>query len=224
MNVAKAKPNRNARRGSGRPTKEQAGRITEHIVDVATRLFVESSFEAVSVDLIAATARVSKQTFYARFASKEALFAAVIRKGVNDLLAPAVTESNRDGPIEATLIRIGVELSKRALAPAAVAMDRLISSEAHQFPQLAAAYHENALHARGLIASVFSNAMRDGQIRSMDASFLAEQFVYAVIDGPVRGIVLSGKIAKADKNLRERVTCAVGLFLDGCRDHPARRT
>src|SRR5882724_5701335 len=132
MNVTKAKPARSVRRHSGRPTKEQAEQITGHLVDVATRLFLESSFEAISVDLIAATARISKQTFYARFASKEALFAAVIRKGVNDLLVPAVAASNRDGPVEATLVTIGVELSKRALAQAAIALERLIASEAHQ--------------------------------------------------------------------------------------------
>src|SRR4051794_3100481 len=135
MNRAKAKPNKSARRSSGRPTKEQAGRLTDHIVEVATRLFLESSFEAVSVDLIAATAQISKQTFYARFADKETLYGAVIRKRMNDLLLPAATASSRDGPIEATLIRIGVELSKRALAPVAVALDRLVRSEAHQFPQ-----------------------------------------------------------------------------------------
>src|SRR6266581_6516208 len=129
MNVAKAKPNRSARRGSGRPTKEQAEQIADHIIDVATRLFSETNFEATSVDLIAATARISKQTFYARFASKETLFAAVIRKGVNDLLMPAVAKSSRVGPLEATLVRIGIELTKRALAPAAIALDRLIASE-----------------------------------------------------------------------------------------------
>jgi len=224
MNVTKAKPSRSARRHSGRPTKEQAGQITGHIIDVATRLFLESSFEAISIDLIAATARVSKQTFYARFASKEALFAAVIRKGVDDLLVPAVIESNRDGSIEVTLVRIGVELSKRALAPAAVALDRLIASEAHRFPQLALAYHENAIHARELIADIFSNAMRDGQIRSANASFLAEQFLYAVIDGPVRALILRGKTAGPEKDLRERIAAAAGLFLDGCRDRPARRS
>jgi TetR/AcrR family transcriptional regulator, mexJK operon transcriptional repressor len=223
MTVAKAKPNRNARRRSGRPTKEQAERLTEHIIEVATRLFLESSFEAISIDLIAETARVSKQTFYARFPSKEALYSAVIRKGVNDLLVPAITESSRDGPIETTLVRLGVEISKRALAPAAIALNRLISSEAHQFPELALAYHENAIHARDLIANVFSNAMRDGQIRSMDASFLADQFLYAVVDGPVRTMVISGKVVKSDKDLRERITSAVGLLLNGCRDHPARR-
>jgi AcrR family transcriptional regulator len=224
MNVTKAKPSRSARPHSGRPTKEQAGQITGHIIEVATLLFLESSFEAVSVDLIAAKARISKQTFYARFASKETLFAAVIRKGVNDLLLPAVAESNRDGAIETTLVRIGIELSKRALAPAAIALERLVASEAHQFPQLALAYHENAVHARELIADIFSNAMRDSQIRSTDARFLAEQFMYAVVDGPVRAMVLSGKIAKSEKDLRERVTSAVGLLLNGCRDDSARRS
>src|SRR5229473_1346566 len=155
MSGTKAKPSRSARPHSGRPTKEQAGQITGHIVEVATQLFLESSFEAVSVDLIAAKARISKQTFYARFASKEALFAAVIRKGVNDLLVPAAGKSDRAGPIDAILTSIGVELSRRALAPAAIALDRLIATEAHQFPRLALAYRDNVLHAQKLIADIF---------------------------------------------------------------------
>ncbi len=179
MNGAKAKPNRSARRGSGRPTKEQAEQITELIIDVATRLFSETNFEATSVDLIAATARISKQTFYARFVSKEALFAVVIRKRMNDLLMPVPGETGQAGPIETTLLRIGLELSRRALTPAAIALDRLIA--------------------------------------------LAEQFLYAVVDGPAHALILSGKTAKSEKELRERTAAAVGLFLDGCRDHPARR-
>jgi hypothetical protein len=35
-------------------------------------------------------------------------------------------------------------------------------------------------------------------------------------------MVLSGKIVKSEKELRERVTAAVRLFLDGCREHPVR--
>jgi len=223
MNGAKAKPNRSARRGSGRPTKEQAEQITELIIDVATRLFSETNFEATSVDLIAATARISKQTFYARFVSKEALFAVVIRKRMNDLLMPVPGETGQAGPIETTLLRVGLELSRRALTPAAIALDRLIASEAHQFRELALAYHVSAIHARELIADIFSDAMREGQIRSADARFLAEQFLYAVVDGPAHALILSGKTAKSEKELRERTAAAVGLFLDGCRDHPAPR-
>ncbi|CAN5368412.1 TetR/AcrR family transcriptional regulator [soil metagenome] len=216
MNVARARPKKPSQRSSGRPTKEQAGQLTERIIEVATRLFLDTSFETVSVDLIAATAKISKQTFYARFASKDAVFAEVIRNGTNNLLLPAVTESNRDSPIETTLVRIGLEFTKKALAPAAMAHDRLIASEAHKFPQLAAAHQQNGLHARSLIASVFSNAMRNGQIRSADASYLAEQFTYAVIDGPNRDMIRSGRVAKSEKELRERVTRATELFLNGC--------
>lgn len=216
----KQKPDRTVR--SGRPTKEQAEQITTHIVEVAMQLFLESSFEAVSIDQIAAAARISKQTFYARFASKEAVYAAVIRKGTDDLFRPVLSDSNRDGPIETILVRIGLELSKRAIAPAAIALERLVASEAHQFPDLARAYLENAVHARSMIASMFTNAMRDGQIRSADASYLAEQYTYAVVDGPNRAMVLSGKIVRSEKDLRERITAAVSLFLDGCRDRPPR--
>jgi hypothetical protein len=61
--------------------------------------------------------------------------------------------------------------------------------------------------------------MRDGQLRSTDAGLPVEQFLYAVVDGPVRTMVISGKIAKSDKELRERISSAVGLLLDGCRAH-----
>ena len=220
MSATKTKPSRSARPRSGRPTKEQAGQITGHIIEVATRLFLESSFEAISIDLIAATARISKQTFYARFASKEELYAAVIRKSVDDLLIPEAGEPDRAGPIEATLIRIGVELSRRALAPAAVALNRLVTSEAHQFPQLALTVQESSIHIRKLIADIFSNAMREKQIRSADAYFLAAQFLYAVVNGHTRDLILSGKTTRSEKELREPVTAAVRLFLDGCR--PAR--
>ncbi|WP_158814137.1 TetR/AcrR family transcriptional regulator [Methylocapsa sp. S129] len=222
MNVAKPKPNKNTRRGVGRPTKDQAGHITEHIVGVATRLFLETSFEATSVDLIAAKARISKQTFYARFVSKEAVFAAVIRKGMDDLLDPAAGESDRAGPIDTALIQIGVALAERAFGPAALALYRLVASEAHQFPQLALAYREGGVRSREMIAEMFANAMRDGQIRSADAGYLAEQFLYAAIEGPARALALDGKIARSEKDLRAQVTAAVRLFLDGCRDRPAR--
>jgi TetR/AcrR family transcriptional repressor of mexJK operon len=66
--------------------------------------------------------------------------------------------------------------------------------------------------------------MREGQIRSADARFLAEQFLYAVVDGPARALILSGKTAKPEQELREQVRATVKLFLDGCRDLSARST
>ena len=216
MTAAKAKSNETAGRRSGRPTREQSGRLTGQIVDVATRLFCETSFEATSVDLIVATARISKQTFYARFASKEALFAAVIRNGVDELLTPIVTGRDASGPLEARLVRIGVQLLTRALAPPGLLLHRLVSAEAQRFPQLAIAYYENAfVRTRDLIADVFSDALRDKQLRSADAIFMAEQFLHAVIDGPARTVMLSGRLPQSETDVRDQVIRAVRLFLRG---------
>jgi len=117
-----------------------------------------------------------------------------------------------------------IEGFRRALAPAAVALPRLISSGSHQFPELAFTFRESAVHTRELIADIFSNVMRERQIRSADAGFLPGQFLYAVVDGHTRDLILSGKTARSDKDLRARVVAAVALFLDGCHGRPAPRS
>ena len=48
------------------------------IVEAAAALFLKSGFGAVSMDMIAATANVSKRTVYSYFSTKEALFVAVM--------------------------------------------------------------------------------------------------------------------------------------------------
>ena len=62
----------------------------------------------------------------------------------------------------------------------------------------------------------------DGSVRWI-RDFLAEQFQYALVHGPLRANILGGKVAKADEELRERIECARGLFLDGCRAPAPRR-
>jgi hypothetical protein len=73
-----------------------------------------------------------------------------------------------------------------------------------------------------LIAGIFADAMREKQIRSMDAGFLAEQFLYAVVNGPTNALIHSRKTKKSDKELRGRVAASVKLFLDGCRGSARR--
>jgi AcrR family transcriptional regulator len=63
----------------GRPTAERVGEINRSILDAATKCFLTScSYEGASMDAIAAEARVSKVTLYARY-QKESLFQAVVQ-------------------------------------------------------------------------------------------------------------------------------------------------
>src|SRR3954464_1993521 len=52
--------------------------LSEHILFAAKDVFLELGFERASMDVIAERARTSKRTLYARFASKEKLYLAVI--------------------------------------------------------------------------------------------------------------------------------------------------
>src|SRR6185312_10687892 len=65
---------------SGRPPRELAGRVEERILDAAGRVFLERGFQGASVEEIAEAASAGKPTIYARFPSKQALFAAVIAR------------------------------------------------------------------------------------------------------------------------------------------------
>ena len=64
------------RRG-GRPTRIEAERLAERILEVATGLFLAQGYGPTSVESVAQQAGISKRTFYARYPDKAALFAAV---------------------------------------------------------------------------------------------------------------------------------------------------
>jgi AcrR family transcriptional regulator len=62
----------NKRADRGRATREQ-------LVEVATRLFAEHGYEGTSIEAVLAEANVSRGSLYHHFASKEALFEAVLQ-------------------------------------------------------------------------------------------------------------------------------------------------
>jgi len=72
------------------------------ILEAAKKVFLEVGFGAASMDAIANEAKVSKQTVYNHFGSKEELFAAMVRDTC-DSMTMAFAEAARDGNPENTL-------------------------------------------------------------------------------------------------------------------------
>ncbi len=64
-------------RSRGRPTKAEAPARRAELIDVAARAFLANGYEGTSIEAIAAAARVSKATIYARFGNKENLFSEI---------------------------------------------------------------------------------------------------------------------------------------------------
>ena len=81
----------------------------EQLLDVGRTLFAEKGFEAVSVEEIAAKAGVSKPVVYEHFGGKEGLYAVLVDREMNELLA-SMTDALTAGSARALLEQAGMTL------------------------------------------------------------------------------------------------------------------
>lgn len=110
-------------------------------VQAGSALFIEKGYSNVSIDAIAAGAGASKVTFYNYFASKEALFEAVVLEQRIPALQ-RMTAMPHDGPdLAQILFDTGLAYLQLKLSPEVVAIDRLVIGEATRLPELARIYH-----------------------------------------------------------------------------------
>jgi TetR/AcrR family transcriptional regulator, mexJK operon transcriptional repressor len=210
------------RGGGGRPTREEAEARDVRLLDVATRLFMERGFDGTSIDAVAEAAGVSKPTVYARYRDKRALFAAVLRGRIRRWLAPVsaaaeaqATEANPKS-IKTTLHELSRHMVAYTLAPEAGAVQRILSAQAIQFPELAKlANEEGWLRAvRGVSSILRQSAARD-HIKVDDPELAADMFLNLVL-GHGKRLSLYG-IATDPTTAERHRKAAVDFFLNGIR-------
>ncbi len=206
------------RRGrGGRPSRFESAMLADRILDVATALFLGDGFGATSIEAVARRAGISKRTFYHRFANKEVLFEAVVRRLVERWTPPfdaALLETPR---LAEALRRAAEHMLAVALTPEALALHRMVIAEAPRFPGLARIMNElGAAAGIDRIARHLEERIAAGELRPIDTRFAAEQFILMVVSGPRRHAVgLGAPLAPAE--LRLWIDETVALFLDGCR-------
>jgi AcrR family transcriptional regulator len=113
------------------------------ILTGARAAFAELGFERATVDDIAARAGVSKATVYNHFHDKRALFIATFdaaAEGMRAELKAVLAEPSNE--LERTLQRVGERIISIFVSPAALALQRNISSELARFPELGPALYE----------------------------------------------------------------------------------
>ena len=120
----------------GRPVAAKAGEVERRLLDAATQLFLTRGFEATSCDQVVALAGAGKGSLYARYANKEELFTAVVRRSVEASLQPS-GDNSPELPLTERLRTVGLDILHHALHPDAVAMMRMVIATATRFPELA---------------------------------------------------------------------------------------
>lgn len=213
----------------GRPPKEFAAEVDKRILNAARELFLARGLEGVSVEEIARLARASKATIYARFSTKEALFAAIAMRNAEKVREGYESAVPSGDTIEERLTVLGSEILKHVLAADSVDFMRLAAAEARRFPDLAKV--ERMMRERGThhAATVLKDVTHSKQGRAY-AAFAPErltrtaQFFLDLVVAPLVMRAVFGEDPKRLKaQIRGHVAESVSFFLAACRTGEPRR-
>jgi AcrR family transcriptional regulator len=225
---AKAAPRRRSRRRrrarTGRPPRELAGECETRILDAAATVFLERGFEGASVDEIADVAHAGKPTIYARFSGKEALFAAVIARLVQQHTGSLQSVAVPGSTFEDRLEHLAETFLRNVLAPDSIGLVRAAIAEARRFPKLASSVGRMA-RERGLtaVAGIMGELARaDGAppLPAFAADRLpatARRFVDMILLPMLLRALLGEDLAALEGEIGSHVSTTVRFFLAACR-------
>lgn len=177
------------------------------LLEAALDLFVEKGFAATKSEEVAAKAGVSKGTLFLYFPSKEELFKAVVRENVVKTVNEGALEvANFKGSCSELLKTLMMEWWRRYGATKASGITKLISNEAHHFPDLAAFYQEEVIDpATRLLQDILERGRATGEFHDFDtahtATVVIAPMLFLIMSKNTYCICLSGSDQTTPENL-----------------------
>lgn len=166
-------------RSAGRPKLEDVAAIERSLLSVALKEFIAHGYGGSSLTKIVKAAGVSKTTLYSRFESKEQLFRAIMQEEIKRLDAATVLKSQGKRPdLVEGLNAYANHMLELNLQGDLLAVNRLISSESHRFPELASASAERAELGINRISSFIMECAKADRIPCKDPTAVAEAFIF----------------------------------------------
>jgi len=153
------------------------------LLDAALDLFVEKGFAATRAEEVAARAGVSKGTLFLYFPSKEELFKAVVRENISGRFAEWNEEFERFEGTSADMVRYCMQVWwERIGATRASGITKLIISEARNFPDIAAFYHQEVIEpGQTLIRRILQRGVDRGEFHIPDLDYAAYSIIAPMI-------------------------------------------
>ncbi|WP_072392169.1 TetR/AcrR family transcriptional regulator [Hyphomicrobium sp. CS1GBMeth3] len=202
----------------GRPSRVVSDQITSKLLKAGAHLFLRHGYEKTSMDAVAAKAGISKRTLYSRFPSKAELFEAV----VNSVLERSV-RSFKESPtalatLQDALLEFATNLMEIVLASDVVAVERVVTGEAAQFPELAGRLHERfRIYIVDVLIDLIMHFEPMGHRSAAAVRLDAELFLAMIVLPPLRRAVLfQSKPGLGDED-RVAIARAVEIFANGAR-------
>jgi TetR/AcrR family transcriptional regulator, mexJK operon transcriptional repressor len=176
--------------GPSRETRKKAA-----ILEAAEQVFFANGFVGASMDQVAATAAVSKQTVYKHFSDKRALFREVVTNvvRVRDGGIPADFLSTGEGPIEERLRSFARNFLKGVMQPNVLKLRRLVIGEAGRFPELGQSFYDlGPKRAAEQLALALREAAARRALSLEDPELAAEHLLSLILSIPLNQAMLLG--------------------------------
>jgi AcrR family transcriptional regulator len=204
---------------------ERANRRRRQIRQAAVGEFLHKGYAGTSMDDVAAAARVSKQTVYKHFGSKEELFVAIIEATVgevmNEVFERVSPSPDHHGELAQELLTMGRRLIVLVMQPELLALRRLVTGEASRFPQLGQAWWRGGpARLMAGLAGLLRQADEDGELAIEDPQLAAQQLQWLILSIPLNSAMFSPDLAYTSEELYHYSDAGVQTFLAAYR--PAR--
>jgi len=200
-----------AHHGAGRPAASEVESRVEHLLDLATSVFLEYGYEDASIAEIALRAGASKGTIYSRYPSKADLFAAVITRRTLELQMSYAETLMAGTPLKQVLECYGDRLIRGMSDPGLRSLYKVFIAESSRFPKLASHFWSiGPHHSMEMLQEYFAS---HPEFRGNNPAYAAEIF-WSLCGGQtvLRSLLLEDDhVTEEILNLRARE--AVRVFL-----------
>jgi TetR/AcrR family transcriptional repressor of mexJK operon len=200
----------------------RSARKRQTILTAGQQLFLSNGYQGTSMDQVAATAAVSKQTVYKHFGEKRELLFAIVTDAL-DSAAGSVREHilalADSTDLEADLTTLAGDYLRVVMQEPVVQLRRLVIGEANRLPELARLYYEHApLRTLGLLADAITALHDRGLLNAPEPSLAAEHFAFLIVGRPIDQALFDGAPAVLDRvDVDSYARAGVDVFLAAYR-------
>lgn len=203
-------------RRPGRPTQQAAAELRKAFLDASLEAFLEKGYAGASIHSIARKARISRDTFYRQFGSKEEVFRAATAHGLANQ-RNHLHDIDYSAPPEQVLREVLSRTYDDLTTPRSIAVLRLIVAEAPRFPDVARKMFEDTREFLQPLPDYLAEMARAG-VFDIDDPFEAAYSLTTLGGGGIRFLLEPPLSIEQRKVHIERL---LKLFLRGWQSRPA---
>jgi len=163
----------------------------EAILEGAIQVFLNAGYAGTSMDKVAATAGVSKQTIYSHFQDKEGLFTALMERMTIRRFQIALGSDSLQGEPKVLLRQFADAFLNKIVDQQYVALLRLMIAESERFPELAKLYSRTVIQkGRQLMSDYFHH---HPELGFRDPEAVAHIFIGSLVSYVIAQEIFYGK-------------------------------